>query len=128
MLYLDHAKFVAPGRTDRFFKWLDEDEFVSTNGNVEAPTGWFGLLNLTREKIAEWVATDGDPWMSERRNFEPGWYIVNVNNDGLVWAHGYGEDVTFNEEGARADYATLEARYSRWDTDFDTWPDAEYED
>lgn len=102
--YYDRAKFTAAGNADQFFKRIDLDEAIDDCGSVDMPLGHLMLVNVTRDMVAEYVSTCGDPWMSERRNFEPGWYIVRQDDNGLVWGIGYGEDCTFNEEQARHDW------------------------
>ena len=103
--YYDRAKFTAAGNADDFLKSLSIDDSIDDLGDVnEFPLGHLMLVNVTRDMIAEYVTREGDPWMSERRNFEPGWYIVKTDSNGLIWGIGYGEDCTFNEEAARADW------------------------
>jgi hypothetical protein len=111
--YYEHAKTQAAGRADAFLKWLDENEYLAVTGEVDCPLGWVGLIEITGPEIATWVSSQGDPWMSEKRNFETGWYIVKIDNNGLVWGLYYGQG-TLAEEGARADFAEAEATYELW--------------
>lgn len=112
--YYERASFIAPGRADDFLRWLDNDEYISFTGEVDSPFGWVGLIKITPEMIRTWVSSAGDPWMSERRNFDAGWYIVRINSDGIIWGLGYGEDYTMPEESARADFAETESAYAEW--------------
>ena len=103
--HYDRAKFTAAGNADDFFKTLPIDYFIDDCGHQEEfPLGWVGLVKVDRDMIAEYVSNVGDPWISMTRNFEPGWYIVRLDSNGLVWGIGYGEDSTFNEEAARSDF------------------------
>jgi hypothetical protein len=121
--FYERAEYVAAGNADDFFKWLDTDEFVETTGEAESPLGWVGLLRCDRDLIATYVSTFGDPWMSERRNFSPGWYIVRIDDAGFVWGMAYGGNCdlhgdlcadTAAEEAARADFAEAEEVASAW--------------
>ena len=125
--WYERAEFICSDRTDAFFKWLDLDEYKANTGSVEAPVGWVGLVCVTSDMIRTWVSSQGDPWMSERRNFDSGWYIVRQDDRGFLWAMSYGGgcDIpghegelcadTRNEEAARADFAEAEAVYAAWD-------------
>ena len=121
--WYEHAEFTAPGHADPFFKWLDQDEYVSTTGDVDSPLGWVGLIKVDEDQIRTWVSSQGDPWMSEARNFSAGWYIVRQDSNGLVWGLGYGGWCdqhqafcadTYAEQSARADFAETEAAYLAW--------------
>jgi len=119
----ERAAFIAPGRADDFLKWLDENDAVEVTGACLAPTGHVMLMLIDRDIISTWVSSQGDPWMSEGRNFTPGWYIVRTDDTGFVWGIGYGgwcemhDDNctdTHAEELARADFAEAEAVYGAW--------------
>ena len=107
--WYERAELTAPSRADDFFKWLDHDEYDETTGDVESPVGWVGLIEVTRDQIATYVASAGDPWLSERRNFGPGWYIVRIDSNGLVWGMAYDD-----EESALADYESANLTYLTW--------------
>jgi hypothetical protein len=126
--HYERADHIASSRADDFLKWLDDDEFEDTTGTVESPLGWVGLINIKRQTIRTWVSSQGDPWMSERRNFAPGWYVVRIDDNGLVWGLCYGEDCVYNEERARADFAEAEQVAAAWsyaDDGLDYDPDSE---
>lgn len=114
--YYDRAKFTAAGRADDFLKSLDLDQYIDDFGDQnECPLGWVGLIEITSDMVAEYVSREGDPWLSERRNFEPGWYNVRMDSNGLVWGIGYGpSDSTFNEEAAREDFNEGLRAYIVW--------------
>lgn len=113
--YYDRAKFETSGRADDFLRSLDTSFAVAETSTVECPLGHLSLHLITRDQIAEYVSREGDPWMSEERNFSPGWYIVRTDEQGFIFGIGYGEDYVFNEEGARADFAEAEYAYAMWD-------------
>jgi hypothetical protein len=121
--YYDRASGTAPGRADAFFKGLTPDDAVDETGEVDAPVGYVMLVKVDRDMIAEYVSREGDPWMSERRNFAPGWYIVRHDSNGLVWGIDYGgwcdEHQAFcadtsSEQNARADFAEAVSTYNEW--------------
>ena len=125
--FYERADGIAPGRADEFFKRLDLDEVIEYTGDAESPVGFVQLVQVTREMIREYVSTVGDPWLSERRNFAPGWYITRQDDNGLIWAMSYGgwcdEHEAFctdtaAEEAARADYAEADTVYQSW---LDLW-------
>lgn len=128
--WYERADYVMSSRTDEFFKRLDLDEAVEYTGSTEEPVGFVMLVQVTRQMIREYVSTAGDPWMSERRNFDAGWYITRQDDNGLIWAMSYGGACdehdgdfcadTHAEEQARADYN--EANQVSL-----AWHDAEYE-
>jgi hypothetical protein len=104
------ADHIMSSRTDLFFKRLDLDEVVEYSGDVESPIGFIQLVEVSRDMIAQHVATEGDPWLSERRNFDTGWYVTRQDSNGLIWAMSYGGD----EAAARADYAEADAAHTDW--------------
>lgn len=113
--FYERADYIMSSRTDEFFKRLDLDEVAEYTGSTEEPIGFVQLVQVTREMIREYVGTTGDPWMSDRKNFDSGWYITRQDDNGLIWAMSYGGGCdehdgdfcadTSAEEAARADYA-----------------------
>lgn len=100
----ERAAYQTAGRVDSFLRWFaGTDRYTEETGHVDSLLGWVALCNITRDDIREWVTEEGDPWMSEGRNFSPGWYIIRINSDGLIWGMSY-----FTEAGARADYEAAE--------------------
>lgn len=118
--FYERASYETPARADNFLMSLDNTQVLAETGNVTSPLGHITLVNITRDMIAEYVSAAGDPWMSERRNFEPGWYIIRVRvRDGLMLGGlGYGEDCVFNEEGARADFAEAVTVHEDWEAQY----------
>lgn len=114
--FYERASYETSARADNFLMSLDDTQVLAETGDVTSPLGHLSLVNITRDMIAEYVSAAGDPWMSERRNFEPGWYIVRVRvRDGvLISGIGYGEDCVFNEERARSDFAEAVIAHTNW--------------
>lgn len=107
----DNADYVAAAQADPFLKEISMDADRDT-GHVEAPTGWVAWVMVSSVDIARWVSREGDPWMSVTRNFAPGLYLVQIDNNGLVWGHHYG-----TTEKAEADFAVIEDEYAAWDNE-----------
>ena len=121
--YYERASYISAGHADEFLKWLDEDQYEMYTGSTDSPIGWVGLIKIDADLIREWVSSSGDPWMSEHRNFAPGWYIVRQDDNGFVWGLGYEGWClshgafcadTASEQDARADFAEAEAAYQVW--------------
>ena len=110
-----NAEYTAPSRADTFLKHtsLAADD---TDGNVEAPMGWFCYMDINRDDVAAYVSRFGDPWLSEARNFQPGWYAIVEDNNGLVFGFFYGvsSDLKAGEK-AREDFETARKAYVAWD-------------
>jgi hypothetical protein len=122
----EHETGVSPARGDDFLKWIDEIYYESVTGSVESSTGWVDLIKIGPDLIALYVSALGDPWMSERRNFAPGWFLVQINDQGLAWGHEYGGfcDIhqnfcadSFEEMKVRHDMGVVERAYAEWDAE-----------
>lgn len=110
--HYERAKFTLPDNCDQLLRWLDNMEFEAETGHSDSPIGWVGLLKLTWEQIDTFCASAATAdWPV---GIEPGWYIVREDGNGILWGIGYGEDCTFNEEAARADFAEAELVYDEW--------------
>ena len=74
------------------------------------------IMQISRGDIAEAVSAVGNPWASEQRNFDFGWYLVKISDNGLVWGwyYGYGPD---SGDTARRDYEQVERAYLNWVND-----------
>lgn len=107
--FYDRAAYIAASRADDFLRDVSPDYFDAQDGDVDSPFGHVSLVEITRDDIASYVSREGDPWMSERRNFEPGWYLIRLNSDGLIWGMFYS-----TEQDARDDFAELEEAYGEW--------------
>lgn len=110
---------LVTARADDYFRYHDQERtMVEEDGNVEGPVGHFTLREVTTSTIADYVSEHGDPWLSETRNFEPGWYIDVRGEDGTIWAFAYGSnEYTMPEEAARKDFAEAVRVHSEWQRD-----------
>ena len=115
--HYERAKFESAGRADDFLRSIDTFLAEGSTGGVETSLGHVTLVLVTSAMIAEYASKDGDPWVTETRNFEPGWYIVRQDSDGSIFGIGYGADCVFNEEGARADFAEAVIAHGDWEAD-----------
>lgn len=106
----ERADHMAPGRADEFIKWvLAMSPVAYETGDVESTVGYVQLVNVERDLIASYVSERGDPWMSEGRNFAPGWYIFQRVDSGLVYGYAYRSDLT-----AMTDFIDAGREYERW--------------
>jgi hypothetical protein len=124
--FFEHAESISSARADRFLKWIDPDYYIADTGHVESPMGHVALVQITPDMIANYVTSEGDPWMSQRINFAPGWFLIKTNSDGLVWGMEYGGfcDMhqafcadSFEEMKVRHDFAVVERQYAEWDAE-----------
>lgn len=84
-LAFPHSRGVAADRLDDFFRWVPEDAY-RTQTDPEDVT-FKGLVEVTDGLVAafaEEVRSDALP--------QPGFYIVYIDDQGLVQAFEYGED------------------------------------
>lgn len=114
----EHADHLASSRTDRFFRQMTSEwgPPYAADGDVEAPTGWFCMLQVVRAEVAEFAAQDGDPWITERRNLSLGWYAVIQDNLGFVYAFYYGEGDKARQ-ALSEDFDKVADQYYRWETE-----------
>lgn len=87
-----------------YFRTVPLDFYDEHNGEVEAPTGSFGIFeqdNATRGVMFEEFGLDGE-------SVPDGYYLIITNSDGLVWAWQGSEDEVTDE------YNKREAEYHRW--------------
>lgn len=109
---LRHADHVAAGAADPFLRAIDPVGYESEGGDVEAPTGHWALVHVSRDMVRQWVSAEGDVWLSHERNFPTGWYIVITDQAGFVYGHHYaGGDF---DPGLSADLEALADAYSQW--------------
>lgn len=92
--------------SDSFFRHLDQDFFESTDGHVDAPTGWFGLLRVDASLRDAVGVASGD---FVPASIDDGLYLVRVNDSGMVWA--LQADV---EIGTRFVFNELVKEYTDW--------------
>lgn len=106
-----NAQWLMPSRTDDFFKWVlgTQGGSIQETGNVEAPTGWVGRVEVTRLDVQEYVSDSGDPYISQAGVIDRGWYLIRQNSDGLIWSHFYA-----SQGLAQVDFERVEAAYGDW--------------
>lgn len=93
----DHADSRAK---EVFFRDLDLDSYERSSGDVEAPTGWFGLYEVAQ--------SDRDEY-EEAPEVADGLYLVVIDSNGLIWAYQ-----GLNEDHTRRAYEAREAEYGIW--------------
>lgn len=117
-LDLTNAMHTASSRADDFFKEMLGGNLIALESCMDRETGnvewhgWFATMEVTREDVMAYVSCYGDPWISEHRNLNTGWYIVKQNNDGLVWAFAYA-----SKGLADVDFEKIEALYAEESND-----------
>lgn len=100
--------------SDTFFKSIEWDWYESTDGEVEASTGWFGLLRIDDAFRYHWaqVVVGGGTYPGRDpmpESIEDGLYLVTIDNNGLVWANQAPV-----EDATRANYQELIQQYADW--------------
>ena len=110
--HYERTSGTEPESKDHFFKWLNPDDMVQDTGNVEAPVGWVGLVLVDEDMRSTFLIQN--TWANVDNVPDAGWYIVRQDDNGLVWGLSYGEDATFNEERARADFMEAFQTYEKW--------------
>lgn len=104
---------------DRSFRNIAESEWgVSSDGDVESPTGYFWLVEIPEHagERAEMftaceVGRDWDDGVYQYPEPVPSWYLVTTDSNGLWWV--YEAD---SEEAAKQVYLELEQAYATWST------------
>jgi hypothetical protein len=130
--YPMESKFVGPfsdidlmlldSMFDRTFRNICEADFArESDGNVEAPTGYFYLVSIPdlgsalNDMIEECqVGREYDDGTWQYPLPAPGWYFVQTDSNGLWWA--FGSD-TGAEAPARRRFNAAQAEYSKWAQD-----------
>lgn len=96
---------------DSFFRGVSPGWYVTDDGTVEAPTGWFGLLRIDTEFRQAHSSTSIKRENSEmpEGHVPDGLYLVIIENSGVVWAyHSETEAEVLNR------YAEMSREYSEW--------------
>jgi hypothetical protein len=128
----EHANSISAARGDSFLKWISPDYYESDTGHVESPMGHVALVKIDPTMIAQYANEMGDPWITERRNFQPGWFLIKMDWRGLVYGYEYGgfcdmhQDFcadSFEEMKVRHDMAVIERAYAEWDAEVNGSPD-----
>jgi hypothetical protein len=97
---------IVPNRHDAFLREISGEYSNSETGHVEAPNGWNGLISISSVDIARYAEEHGE----NLDDFKPGVYIVQINEQGIVWGHCYS-----TWAAASHDFALLEAAFAEWD-------------
>ena len=115
-----YSDFVMAAVTDDFFRWYTNWEMASwADGQVDAPTGWFAVCNIDRSDVAEYTAESGDPTISRHVKPTPGWFLVQIDNLGMVYTVSYegldgSRPVDEQRRRALADFNRLSRMYYKW--------------
>lgn len=112
----DHGNLM-PSYTDDVFRYLvnaQPPEYA--DGEVEAPTGWFGILEKpSRQEIAHAVSITGSPRAGEAGVFgASASYGFRVNSDGLIWVYEYTDDDPQSDESVYYDFDRAVDEYNAW--------------
>lgn len=89
-----------------------------SDGNVEAPTGFFALIPISREDLKREGGSLWDAIFNEddySRSLEvprPGYYVTTENEQGIIWVYRYSD-----LNSASAMYDKLEDEYLKWDAE-----------
>jgi hypothetical protein len=88
---------LMPSIYDDVFKHLASDAQMWT-GDVET-VGWYvSEFHIDREDIRRAVSVTGNPRASEAGAIGPGWYLTLIDEQGLIWAYYYGQNLTLSHD------------------------------
>ena len=87
----ENSTHLAPSRSDSLLRYALNAVFsYDEAGSTEPPsTFYYAKIYIEPSLVAEYASAEGDPWVTEGRNFNTGWYIIRQNSDGIVWGHYY---------------------------------------
>lgn len=92
--------------SDRWFKSIPQDGYEMADGEVESPTGWFGIV-VVDDSTRDYVGSEtGD---TAPASVEDGTYLVTIDNNGLVWA-----EQADTAEATRRNFHQKLDEYHRW--------------
>jgi hypothetical protein len=102
---------------DNCFKSIVTGEWgVKSDGDVEAPSGYFALVEvpLNLRERADMVDACRNNFDNDEDWFtiEPGWYITSENNQGLIYVWKMPD-----KSAAEICYDGLQREYSRWSSE-----------
>lgn len=113
---------VLDAKYDNLFKQIVTAQWgVKSNGDVESPTGYFGLVEIPshvgeRNEMRDAVFGDEPFSDDEFTNLtswpDAGWYITQEMDSGIIWVYRMA-----SQAGAEREYAKLERTYAEWDAD-----------
>jgi hypothetical protein len=93
-----------------FFKSIPEDWYEKTDGNVESPSGWFGVVYVDTEMRIRFGLSENVRIPS---TIPDGSYFVTIDNNGLIWAEAYSRDEYDSPSGA---YSRALTSFREWDS------------
>lgn len=86
---------------------------MKSDGNVEAPTGYFAKIPISKEELPELMdAVFGHVDDPDEVTIEPGYYVTKENSDGIIWIWKYNAKFLMDSH-----YASLEREYAEWSAD-----------
>lgn len=88
---------------DTFFRGIEPDWYTQETGNVESPTGWFGVVTIDQE----FRLNSG---YEIPASVQDGTYLVQITSSGVVFA--WTVDVAALLMAA---YSGMEQEYHEWD-------------
>lgn len=104
---------------DKFFKTASSPDIADAcDGNVEAPTGWFALIDMSTPKAYDevWAAIQNDAISSDYLDGEEipdkGVYLTTTNNQGIIWAVEYS-----SRAAADKAFGNFLDEFARWDSE-----------
>lgn len=113
------AKLLAP-QYDTFFKYASDLDIADEgDGNVEAPVGWFALIDMGTgiggggfEAVTDAVKerSDGADW-NDMNTPAPGFYVAQTGGSGIIWVYEF-----TSRADARSYYGELLDAFTAWDT------------
>lgn len=106
---------LQPSRYDDVFKFIFNNfhEYAGVDsGDVEAPTGWFGMVHIDSHMIMDAVKATGNAAASSAGAVVTGLYTARINSDGIIWVHFY--EGPNHETLAEKDWEWMVAEYNNW--------------
>lgn len=103
---------LQPSKYDRLFKDLVSAEWcVKSDGNVEAPTGYFSITEIPEHpgELADMKSAVEQDQDSYEEWPEPGWYFTTENSDGMIRVYAT------DKGAAEILYQSYLKQYAEWD-------------
>lgn len=92
----------------RLFRAIPPDWYDEYSGNVEAPTGWFGLVCVDDAIKKDWEKEVWEP----TGEIDNGLYLVQINTQGTLWAW---------QTDQPKSVTLLESVFRDWSNQYDEW-------
>jgi len=100
-----------------FFRSIHPDYYVRETGNVDSPSGYFGLVRIDDKFRNDWeneVRVIGGI-SSIPDGIADGVYLVQIDSSGIVWAWQSESSDVSNDEALQANYDALVKEYLAWE-------------